>query len=72
MEKNKKKGACGMCDGQERCIQGLVEKPEGKGPLGRPERRCEDNIEKDFHEVGWGGAWSRSISIRMGTGGRML
>jgi hypothetical protein len=27
----------------------LVEKPEGKRPLGKPRRRWEDNIEKDLH-----------------------
>jgi hypothetical protein len=32
----------------------LVGKPEGKRPLGRPRRRCEDNIKMDFREVGWG------------------
>ena len=34
----------------------LVGKPEGKRPLGRPRRRCEDNIKMDFEEVGrgWG------------------
>jgi hypothetical protein len=30
----------------------LVEKPEGKGPLGRPRRRWEDNIKMDPQEVG--------------------
>ena len=30
-------------------------KPEGKRPLGRPRRRCEDNIKMDFQEVGCGG-----------------
>jgi hypothetical protein len=30
----------------------LVGKPEGKGPLGRPRRRLEDNIRMDFQEVG--------------------
>ena len=30
----------------------LVEKPEGKRPLGRPRRRWEDNIKMDFEEVG--------------------
>ena len=49
-------GARDMCGGQERCIQGLVEKPEGKRPLLRPGRRCGDNIKTDLHEVGgWGG-----------------
>ena len=32
----------------------LVEKPEGKRPLGRPRRRWEDNIKKDLQEVGGG------------------
>jgi hypothetical protein len=30
----------------------LVGKPEGKGPLGRPRRRWEDNMKMDFQEVG--------------------
>jgi hypothetical protein len=30
----------------------LVEKLEGKGPLGRPRRRWEDNIKMDLQEVG--------------------
>ena len=30
-------------------------KPEGKRPLGRPKRRCEDNIKMDLQEVGCGG-----------------
>jgi hypothetical protein len=30
----------------------LVGKPEGKGPLGRPRCRCEDNIKMDLQEVG--------------------
>ena len=29
-------------------------KPEGKGPLGRPRRRWEDNIKMDREEVGRG------------------
>ena len=36
----------------------LVGKPEGKRPLGRPRRRCEDNIKIDLEEVGRGcGDW---------------
>jgi hypothetical protein len=36
----------------------LVEKPEGKKPLGRPRGRWEDNIKMDFQEVGGGrGNW---------------
>jgi hypothetical protein len=29
----------------------LVGKPEGKRPLGRPKRRCEDTIKMDLQEV---------------------
>ena len=32
----------------------LVGKPEGKRPLERPRRRCEDNIKMDLQEVGRG------------------
>jgi hypothetical protein len=32
----------------------LVGKPEGKRPLGRPRRRCKDNITMDLQEVGCG------------------
>jgi hypothetical protein len=34
-----------------------VGKPEGKRPLRRPRRRCEDNIKMDLQEVGGGGDW---------------
>ena len=33
----------------------LVEKPEGKRPLGRTRHRREDNIKMDLQEVGSGG-----------------
>jgi hypothetical protein len=33
----------------------LVEKGEGKRPLGRPRRRCVDNIKVDLREIGWDG-----------------
>jgi hypothetical protein len=33
----------------------LVEKPEGKRPLGRPRRRWEDEIRMDLREIGLGG-----------------
>jgi hypothetical protein len=32
----------------------LVEKPEGKRPLGRHRGRCEDNMKTDLQEVGCG------------------
>jgi hypothetical protein len=34
--------------GGERCLQVLVERPEGKRPLGRPRHRWEDNIKMDL------------------------
>jgi hypothetical protein len=33
----------------------FYEKPKGKGLLGRPRRRREDNIKMDLREIGWGG-----------------
>jgi hypothetical protein len=44
----------------------LVGKPEGKTPLGRPRRRLEDNINMDL------GAWTKSIWLRIGTGGGLF
>jgi hypothetical protein len=38
--------------GGERCLQGLVGRPEGKRPLGRPRRKGEDNIKTDLGETG--------------------
>ena len=35
----------------------LMGKPEGKIPLERPRRRCEDNIKMDLREVGGVGDW---------------
>ena len=41
--------------GEERGVYRiLVGKPEGKGPMGRPRRRCVDNIRMDLQEVGCG------------------
>ena len=41
--------------GEEREVcRVLVEKPEGKRPLGRPRRRWVDNIRMDLQEVGCG------------------
>jgi hypothetical protein len=34
--------------------KGLVGKPEGKRPLGRPRRRWDDGIRMDLSENGWG------------------
>jgi hypothetical protein len=32
----------------------LGKKPEGQRQLGRPRRRCDDDIKMDPQEVGWG------------------
>jgi hypothetical protein len=43
----------------------LVGKPKGKRPLGRPRRRWEDNIKKDFQEIGFGGmSWIELVQDR--------
>jgi hypothetical protein len=45
-------GACSStCAGEERCIQSLGGKTEGKRPLGIPRCRWEDNIKMDLQEV---------------------
>jgi len=49
----------------------LVEKPEGKRPLGRPGRRWMDNINIDPQKVGCG-VWTGSSWLRLGTGGGHL
>ena len=42
--------------GERRGVYRVLEgKPEGKGSLGRPGRRWEDNIKMDLREVGCGG-----------------
>jgi hypothetical protein len=43
----------------------LVRKPEGKRPLGRPRRRCEDNIKMDLPEIGFEGVdWIHMVHNR--------
>jgi hypothetical protein len=42
--------------GEERKVYNvLVEKPEGKRPLGRPRRRWKDGVRMDLIEIGLGG-----------------
>ena len=50
---------------------GLVGKPEGKRPHGRPRRRWEDSIKMDLQEVGCG-VWTGSSWLRIGIGGGHL
>jgi hypothetical protein len=40
----------------------LVGNPEGKRPLGRPRRRCVDNIKMDLREIGWDGMDSLDLA----------
>jgi hypothetical protein len=47
--------ACSTNGENKNAYRILVGKPEGKRPLGRPRRRCEDNIKMDLRELGWGG-----------------
>jgi hypothetical protein len=43
----------------------LVGRPEGKRPLVRPRRRCEDNIKMDLQEIGGGrGDWMDLVQDR--------
>jgi hypothetical protein len=45
------------CMGEGRGVyRGLVGRPEGKRPLGRPRRRWKDNIKMDPREIGIDGA----------------
>jgi hypothetical protein len=50
----------------------LVRKPEGKRPLGRLRRRCEDNIRMDLQEMGYLGVWTGLGWLRIQTGGGQL
>jgi len=54
IENNEMGGACSAYGLEERRIQDLVTKLEGKRPLGRPRRRWEVNIKMDLQEVGFG------------------
>jgi hypothetical protein len=54
-KKNEMGGACSTCGGRRSAYRGLVGKPEGKRPLGRPGRRYEHSVQLDLQEVGCGG-----------------
>jgi hypothetical protein len=47
-------GPCSTNGEKRNACRLLVEKPEGKRPLGRPRRRWVDNIRMDLGEMGWG------------------
>jgi hypothetical protein len=54
-KKDKMGWACGTYGGVERCVRGLVGKPEGRRLIGRCKNRWEDNIKKDLKGTGWKG-----------------
>jgi hypothetical protein len=56
------------CIEKQNAYRLLVEKPEGKRPLGRPRHRWVDNIRRDLIEVGWGDV----VWLRIGTRGELL
>ena len=64
-------GACRCMVERRGVCRVLVEKPEGKRPLGRPRRRWEDNIKMDLQGVGCEGITGSSW-LRIGTGGGNL
>jgi hypothetical protein len=58
-------GACSTYGKSRGVYRVLVRKPEGKRLLGRPRRRCEDNIKMDLQEVGcWGMDWFELVQGR--------
>ena len=48
-------GACSTYGERRGVCRVLVGRPDGERPLGRPRRRCGDNIKKDLEEVECGG-----------------
>ena len=60
-------GICGTYGGQE-TYRVFVRRPDGKGLLGRPKRRWDDNI-KIVLKMCDGEIWSRLLRLRIGTDG---
>jgi hypothetical protein len=51
----------------------LVDKLEGKRPLGRPRHRWENNIKMHLRGIGWGGMdWSYLVWDKGPVGGGLL
>ena len=63
--------ACHVAGEKRGVYRVLVGKTEGKGTLGRPRRRWEDNIKIDLQEVDLG-VWTGSSRLRIGRGGGHL
>jgi hypothetical protein len=47
-------GACSTNGEKRNAYRLLVGKPKGRRPLGKPRRRCLDNIRMYLVEMGWG------------------
>jgi hypothetical protein len=45
-------GACSVHARNEKCVKNLIEKREGKSPLGRLRHKWQDNIKMDVWERG--------------------
>jgi hypothetical protein len=59
-------GTCGTHGGGRSIYRFLIEKPEGKKPLGRPRRRWDDNIKTDLREMAIDGTnWIRLAQDRV-------
>jgi hypothetical protein len=63
-------GACSTNGEKRNAYRLLVEKPEGKRPLGRPRRRWVDNIKINIGEIDW--VWTGLVWLKIGTGGELL
>jgi hypothetical protein len=64
--------ACGTHERGEKSVQFLVVKPEGRIPLGRQRRGCEDGIKMHLRETGWESVCNGCSWLRIGTGGGLL
>jgi hypothetical protein len=64
-------GACGTYGRGVKAYEVLVRNPEGKRPLGRPRRSCENGIRINLRETGRG-VWNRYTWLRIGTTGGLL
>jgi hypothetical protein len=59
-------GTCGTHEEGRGVYRDLVGRPEGRGPLGRPRPRWEDNIKMYLREIGIDGAnWIRLAQDRV-------
>ena len=52
MKKNEMDRKCSIYGRDYWYVLGFGEVPDGKRPLGRPRRTCEDNIKMDVLEIG--------------------